>query len=89
MAIKVDPDLLDERATQYRNQGNALETIIKELDTLKQTLQNEYEGNSATRFISQYDDTRPSIVSVNELMFDLATELNKQAENFRIADGQG
>lgn len=86
--LKVNPDLLDARAQEYRAQGSEVEGVIAKLDSLISTLESEWEGNSAARYISQYSDLRPSFVSMQELITELATALNNEANKFRGADGQ-
>jgi len=86
--LRVTPEQLHGRATEYRAQGTQVETVIGKLDSLIGALESEWEGNSAARYIAQYSDLRPSFVSMQQLISDLATALDKEADKFASADGQ-
>ena len=84
--LRVTPDLLRTRAAEYRRQADAADDLIAKLDSLLSTLESEWEGNSASKYMSQYNDLRPSFVSMQELITDLASELDQQANKFEAAD---
>ena len=84
--LRVTPDQLHARAAEYRTQAGEVEGVISSLDRLINVLESEWEGNSASKYISQYHDLRPSFVSMKELVTNLATELDQQAEKFAAAD---
>ena len=85
--LRVTPDLLHGRAAEYRAQAAEVENVISKLDSLIGVLESEWEGNSASRYISQYSDLRPSFVSMHELITDLASSLDQEANKFAAADG--
>ena len=87
MALRVDPDQLRGRAAEYRKQGAEVEGVISKLDSLINELESEWEGNSAARYISQYSDLRPSFVSMQQLIDELARALDQEANKFEAADG--
>ncbi len=84
--IRVTPDQLHERATEYRNQGRIVEDVISKLDNLLNVLEEEWEGNSAARYRSQYSDLRPSFISMQQLIGELATSLDQEATKFAEVD---
>ncbi len=84
--LRVSPDQLRARASEYRAQGEVVDGVITKLDSLISTLESEWEGNSASRYITQYSDLRSSFVSMQELISDLATSLDKEANKFELAD---
>ena len=85
--LRVTPEQLHGRASEYRMQGEEVESVIAKLDSLISVLESEWEGNSAARYISQYSDLRPSFVSMQQLISDLATSLDNEADKFAAADG--
>ena len=85
--LRVTPEQLHGRATEYRAQGDAVESVIAKLDSLIGVLESEWEGNSAARYISQYSDLRPSFVSMQQLISELASSLDNEADKFAAADG--
>ena len=84
--LRVTPDQLRGRASEYRTQGGIVEDVITTLDSLINMLESEWEGNSAARYISQYSDLRPSFVSMQQLITDLASSLDSEAAKFEEAD---
>lgn len=84
--LRVTPEQLHGRASEYRTQSDNAGDLIAKLDSLISTLESEWEGNSASKYISSYQDLRPSFVSMQELISDLATSLDEQANKFEAAD---
>ena len=84
--IRVAPDQLRERAQEYDKQGALVGDVIKSLDNLISILESEWEGNSARRYISQYQELKPSFTSMQELIADLATSLRQEADKWELAD---
>ena len=84
--LRVTPEQLRERATEYRNQSQAMEEITQKLDNLISKLESEWEGVSAERYHEQYADLLPSFVSMTELIADLASQLDKKASDYEAAD---
>ena len=84
--LRVTPEQLRGRAAEYRTQGEQVESVIAKLDSLISALESEWEGNSAARYISQYSDLRPSFVSMQQLITELASSLDKEANKFEAAD---
>ncbi len=85
--LRVTPEQLHGRASEYRAQGDTVESVIAKLDSLIGVLESEWEGNSAARYISQYSDLRPSFVSMQQLITELASSLDNEADKFAAADG--
>ena len=85
--LRVPPEQPHARASESRAQGSEVESVIAKLDSLISTLESEWEGNSAARYISQYSDLRPSFVSMQELITELAASLDQEANKFAAADG--
>ena len=84
--LRVTPEQLHERASEYRGQSTEVEGVIAKLDSLISALEHEWEGNSAARYMSQYSDLRPSFVSMQQLITDLASSLDQEANKFDAAD---
>ena len=84
--LRVTPDQLRNRAGECRKHSEEIGEVITSLDSLKKVLESEWEGNRAKKYFSQYDDLRPSFVSMRDLVSDLATELDNEATRFENAD---
>ena len=85
--LRVTPEQLRARAKEYDDQGQLVNDVIQKLDSLISTLESEWEGNSAARYSSQYSDLRPSFVSMQQLITELASSLRAEANKFEQADG--
>lgn len=85
--LRVTPEQLHGRAGECRTVSETdIGDVISRLDGLINTLKEEWEGNSASRYYSQYDDLRPSFVSMQQLVAELATALDQEATKFENAD---
>ena len=84
--LRVTPEQLMERAQEYNTQGEAVGEVIAALDNLISALENEWEGNKASKYISQYSELRPSFKSMEELVLDLSSTLKAIALGFEEAD---
>ena len=84
--LRVTPEQLRARAAEYRGQAEEVNGVIAKLDSLISSLESEWEGISASKYISQYSDLRPSFVSMQDLITELATALDQEANKFEIAD---
>lgn len=84
--LRVTPEQLRARASEYRGQAEEVDGVITKLDSLISSLENEWEGVSASRYISQYSDLRPNFVSMQELITELASALDQEANKFEAAD---
>ncbi len=84
--LRVTPEQLRARASEYRGQAEEVDGVIAKLDSLISSLESEWEGVSASKYISQYSDLRPSFVSMQQLITDLASALDQEANKFEAAD---
>ncbi len=84
--LRVSPEQLRGRASEYRTQGQNMEDLISKLDSLINVLESEWEGNSASRYIARYSELRPSFTSMRQLIDELATSLDQEANKFEEAD---
>lgn len=86
--VRMDPDLMDQRANEYRAEGDNINAVITKLDSLLETLNGEWEGKSCEAFTTRFTELRPSFTNMEQLVRDIATSLNNAAEAIRVADGQ-
>lgn len=84
MSIRVSPELLDERAQQFRTEAENFNEVVGRMETLKNTL--EWQGNAASKFDQVFVELKPGFQKVNEVINELATALNTAANNYREAD---
>lgn len=84
MAINVTPELLREKAGQFRAEASNFNDVVGRMESLKNNL--EWQGQAASKFDTAFNDLKPSFQKVNEVINDLATALDTAAMNFDEAD---
>lgn len=77
--FRISPDLMIQRAGEYRTESENVEAVISKLDTLINQLENEWDGQSSAAFIEQFTELRPSFVEAKELILNISDILNKFA----------
>ncbi len=84
--IRIDSDLMRERAEEYRVQASNLEHILTKLDQLQRSLDNEWIGLASEAYGNKYAQLRPTFEKTSELTLDIATALDKVAQNMIEVD---
>ncbi len=84
--VRVTPEQLQSRAGEYRTQAEAVDNVITQMNGLINALEAEWEGKSAQKYISQYNELKPSFTNMYQLICDLAEALDAQAKKFEQAD---
>ena len=84
--VRVTPEQLRSRAGEYRAQASDVDGVITKMNSLISSLEAEWEGASAQKYISQYNELKPSFTNMYQLICDLAQGLDAQATKFEQAD---
>lgn len=84
--IRMTPDTMRERASQYTNQAQNLDTIIRDMDSLLQRLREEWEGQAAEGFTQKFNELRPGFVKAKNLIDDIAAALRSSAQRMEDTD---
>ena len=77
--IRITPDQIRGRASEYRTQASNVESVITKLDNLLQNLQGEWEGQASESYASRYQQLRPGFVKAQELINEIASALDSTA----------
>ena len=77
--IRITPDQMRGRASEYRTQASNVESVITKLDNLLQNLQGEWEGQASESYASRYQQLRPGFVKAQELINEIASALDSTA----------
>lgn len=86
--IRITPDQMRERATEYRTQASNVEEVISRMDTLLGNLQSEWEGESSAAFADRFTELRPGFVAAQALIEEIATALDATANDIEGLDSQ-
>ena len=85
--IRITPDTMRERASQYTQQANNVEDIINTMQSLLETLQTEWEGSASEAYAERWNsDLKPSFVSAKELIDEIAEALTETARILEETD---
>ncbi|MGF9947390.1 WXG100 family type VII secretion target, partial [Priestia megaterium] len=63
--IRVTPAELRDMAGRYNNEGGQVQELVSRLDTMKNQLQDMWEGASSEAFAAQYEELKPSFVEMS------------------------
>ncbi len=87
--IKVDPDVLDQKAKDIRTYKQQHDDAINKLNSLVNALDGEWVGVSKTNYVNAYNEFQSTFNQFSERIEDLAKALEEKASNYRAADNQG
>ena len=84
--IRVTPDQMRQRAGEYRNQAEAVHSVISKMDSLLQQLQGEWEGQASESYAARYQELKPGFVKAEELIKEIAQALDSVAKSVEEQD---
>lgn len=86
--IRVTPEQLEQRSTEYLREGENIQEVIGKLDSLRNVLESEWEGQASQAFIGQYEELKPSFLKMKELVDEISRQLQQTAGILRDTDQQ-
>ena len=86
MALRISPDAMRGRASEYRNQANAVHEVIARMDSLLNALQGEWEGAASASYAARYTELKPGFVKAEELINEIAAALDSTARIMEETD---
>ena len=84
--IRISPDQMRGRASEYRGQADAVNDVITKMDNLLKNLQTEWEGDASAAYDEKYNQLRPGFVSAVNLINDIAQSLDSTAQSLEETD---
>ena len=84
--IKITPETMRQRATEYRKQANEVQTSYKNMDHLLQLLHAEWEGRAADSYDARYRSLRPNFLKAETLINEIAKSLDNTAATLEQTD---
>lgn len=78
--IRMSPEQMRSRATEYSKQAGNLQSIITKMDNLLKQLQSEWEGESSKAYADKFTELRPGFVKAKDLIEDIARALKASAQ---------
>ncbi|WP_435924039.1 WXG100 family type VII secretion target [Paenibacillus sp. DYY-L-2] len=84
--IKIEPEQIKKIGDRFLQCCESNLTMAKELKSLIDGLEGNWEGKSREKFYSSYQDAHKQLESASTLLKSVGTELNAIAERFRKTD---
>ena len=84
--IRITPEQMRERSTQYRNEAEKVGEVISRMDMLLDTLQGEWEGAASRSYSERYTELKPGFIKAQELINDIAFSLDATAQIIEETD---
>ena len=85
--IRIDPDTMNARAGEYRQEADQVGQVITKMNNLLATLQTEWEGEASRSYATRYEtDLRPSFQRAQDLINEIAVALDNTAAQMRERD---
>lgn len=78
--IRITPDQMRERATQYRAEAETVNGVISKMDNLLQLLLGEWEGSASESYAARYQELKPGFMKAEELIREIAAALDSTAK---------
>lgn len=86
--IKVDPDVLDQKAKDIRSYKTQHDEAITKLNSLVSALDGEWVGTAKTNYVNSYNEFKSTFDRFSNQMEEMAKSLEKKAIEYRQADNQ-
>lgn len=77
--IRMTPDMMRSRATEYRTEADTVNGVISKMDTLLSNLMSEWEGASSEAYSARYQELKPAFVKAEDLIREIASALDSTA----------
>ncbi len=84
--IRLTPDMMRSRANEYRNESHKMDEVVKKLNALLTALQSEWDGKSAIAFQNQYENLKPGLIQMVNLIESIAQQLTQTANSIEALD---
>lgn len=84
--IRISPDVMRSRASQYRNEAANVNSVIASMDNLLATLQSEWEGEASQSYAQRYVELKPGFQKAEELIQEIAQALDQTATTLEETD---
>ena len=84
--IRITPDVMRQRASQYRNEAAEVNGVIARMDNLLNNLQSEWEGQSSQSYAQRYQELKPGFLKAEELINEIAAALDSVAMQLEQTD---
>ena len=78
--IRMTPETMRTRASEYTTQASNIQDTITKLDNLLTQLQQEWEGDASRAYAEKFKQLRPGFVKTKDLVDEISAALKKAAQ---------
>ncbi|GAB2026853.1 WXG100 family type VII secretion target [Lactovum odontotermitis] len=86
--ISVTPEELKSQAQIYVQAKEEIEQTIQKVNSMNQTIAEEWKGQAFQSYLEQYDQLHQSVVQFEDLLQSVNQQLNKYADTVQERDAQ-
>lgn len=84
--IRISPEVMRQRAGQYRTEASNVNSVIASMDNLLSLLESEWEGEASQSYAQRYAELKPGFQKAEELIQEIATALDQTATTLEETD---
>lgn len=74
--IRLNAEGLQSASSQLKQQGNELENLINQMQSVINSLPDSWEGATAVAYVNQFSDLRPGLNQTRELVQTIAVQID-------------
>lgn len=86
--IRITPDTMRQRASQYDAEAANVGEVITKMNTLLTTLQEEWEGAASASYAERFIELRPNFEKAQALITEIADALRATAQTIETTDSE-
>lgn len=84
--IRMTPESMESQAMRYLTEAENVDSVIRNMDSLLQQLQTEWEGAASQAYAERYGQLKPGFEKARDLIVEIAESLRKSANALRETD---
>lgn len=84
--LRLDYEALATSAKTLSEQGDIFEDCITTMSQVVSGLPDIWEAETCDKYVDQFDDAKPTLLKVRELIEDMSAQMQKISDNFAQAD---
>lgn len=86
--IRLTPEMLRVRAKSYQQEAQKMDEIVRKCNQLITQLHQEWEGKSAIAFQQQFEQLKPNMKKMTQLIETISQQLNQTANAIESLDNE-
>lgn len=84
--IRITPNVMRTRASELINEGQELKELINRIQELVTNFQGEWEGETSSEFVEQFNSLKPSVELLYKLIMNMGDQCEKTADTLDSLD---